>query len=265
MPAEICGDMLDNDCDGQVDESCGTALELRNMVYLAGGTFAMGATQSDPYAQDDERPIHLVELSPFYMDRFEATRAQYQACVQAGACAQLNPQCPSQPLSGQDANKPAACVRWQDARDYCVWAGKRLPTEAEWERAARGPWRRAPLWPWGDVEDPARARMACQSQTLNQCVGAVDSLPAGQSVEGIHHMAGNVAEYVSDFYDPAFYTPQLASNPQRTAATTDGHVVRGGSWLQELRFGRTANRAAESASFGLSRSEAGIRCARSAP
>jgi formylglycine-generating enzyme required for sulfatase activity len=262
MPAEICGDSIDNDCDGQIDESCSTADPLRNMVYIPGGTFIMGSLQSDGYRQSDELPIHLVEQSAFYIDRYEVTRAQYQACVQAGACSQLNAQCPSQPLTGADASKPIACVRWQDARDYCDWRGDRLPTESEWERAARGPWRRAPLWPWGDQEDLARAKMECASNTLNQCVAAVDGLSAGRSYEGLHHMAGNVAEYVSDFYDADFYTSQLAINPQRTGATIEGHVVRGGSWAQDIRYGRTANRAAES---GPSRSEIGMRCARNAP
>jgi iron(II)-dependent oxidoreductase len=263
MPQEICGDGIDNNCDGQIDENCAQPNNLRNMVYIPAGTFVMGARQSEMFSQEDERPVHLVALSPYYIDKFETSRAQYQACVQSGACAALNPQCPSQPLSGTDASKPIACVRWQDARDYCAWVGKRLPTEAEWEKAARGPWNRTPTWPWGTNPNAQLAKMDCQVFAVNQCVSPVSDLPQGASYYGLHHMAGNVAEYVSDFYDPNFYTSQLAVNPQRTTDAGYGRVVRGGSWYQPLRFGRTANRAGEFG-FDFARSELGFRCALSA-
>ena len=266
LPAEICGDGVDNDCDFTIDEDCaGGAPRFLDMVYIPGGTFLQGSSAQDAFAQDDERPVHAVELEPYYIDRFEVTRAQYAACAAAGVC--LNPvmsgacQTP-QPLSGISGKKPIACVGHVDAQMYCGWLGKRLPSESEWEKAARGAHDSSRRWPWGDEQEAQRAAMSCVG-SLDECVRPVDTLPEGASPYGLHHMAGNVAEYVADYYADNYYPVSPASNPLQTTPTGGGFVVRGGSWRQRLSFGRVANRGSEKAS-SFEAVDVGFRCAQSA-
>ena len=268
LPAEICGDGIDNDCDRRVDEGCvntGVPPQL-NMVYIPGGTFAQGARQGDPYAQQDESPLHLVDLSPYYIDRTEVSRAQYFACFNAGVCALpvTDNNCPqSQSITGAAANKPISCVRFIDAQTYCGWLGKRLPTEAEWEKAARGPHPSQVIWPWGNTEDASRAVVAC-SAGLESCLDVVDGKATGVSAYGLHHMAGNVAEYVLDQYADNYYPQAPLVDPYQNVQVGAGHVIRGGSWRQDLSFARVSNRAAE-ASTSLGFFDLGFRCAKDAP
>ena len=266
LPDEICGDGRDNDCDGAIDNGCQPAQPLRNMAYIPGGTFVMGSQTSDIFGQPDEYPAHIVDLSPYYMDRYEVTRSQYTACVNAGVCAspQVSGDCPAtQSLMGADASKPIACVRWRDADTYCQWVGKRLPTEAEWEKAARGPFNRIPLWPWGDQIDARRAVASCVGD-LDACLDVVDGRASGRSAYGMHHMAGNIAEFVADFYASNAYAALPSTDPEQTTNINAGHVIRGGSWRQQLRFARTANRASEIAN-NLQYVDVGFRCAQGAP
>ncbi len=259
MPAEICGDGIDNNCDGVIDGGCPIANGLAGMVYIPGGSFIMGSLQSSSYSEPDERPRHTVELNPYYIDRTEVTRGNYINCVLAGQCERLDLSCPYQNAFGSDVDKAVGCVSFSQAQAYCQWRNKRLPTEAEWEKAARGPYDRTVLWPWGDSEDASRAVMSC-SNGLGNCVAQVNSYAQGASYYGVLHMAGNVAEYVSDYYDPNFYTDSYTVNPHQTTSKGYGRTRRGGSFKQHLRYGRVANRAG---SLGLD--EMGIRCAKSAP
>ncbi|MEC9441270.1 MAG: SUMF1/EgtB/PvdO family nonheme iron enzyme [Myxococcota bacterium] len=268
LPAEICGDGIDNDCDRRVDEGCvNTSVPPQlNMAYIPGGTFAQGARQGDPYAQQDETPIHLVDLSPYYIDRTEVSRAQYFACFNAGVCAfpVTGNGCPqNQSITGSAASKPIACVRFVDAQTYCGWLGKRLPTEAEWEKAARGPYPRQVIWPWGNTEDNARVVAGCQSG-FESCLDVVDGTSNGVSYYGLHHMAGNIAEYVLDQYASNYYAQAPLTDPYQDVQVGGGHVVRGGSWRQDISFARVSNRAAE-ASTNLGFFDVGFRCAKDAP
>jgi formylglycine-generating enzyme required for sulfatase activity len=188
------------------------------MVYVPAGEFLMGATADDA-TQDDEKPQHRVYLDAYWIDRTEVTAAQHQRCVQAGKCAA--PEC-----STEQEDRPVACVSWQDAADYCAWAGRRLPTEAEWEKAARGTDGRK--YPWGnDAPD-------CDRLNYWGCVGntsAVGSYPSGTSPFGAVDTAGNVSEWVADWYDEneKYYAVSPERNPGGPV-TGSRRVVRGGAW-----------------------------------
>ncbi len=259
LPPEICGDGLDNDCDGQVDQNC--TASLNEMAYVPGGTFIMGSLSTDPYADVDEQPRHLVSLSPYYIDRFEVTRGEYTQCFLNGKCSALPLSCPFQNLAS--SNRPVLCVSWAQADDYCDWKGGMLPTEAEWEKAARGPFSRTTVWPWGNQEDATKGVFNCTSSNGANCVQDVTSLAVGKSYYGVHHMAGNAAEWVDDYYDADFYTALLVTNPRQAANQGFGHVIRGGSYRQAPEFGRTANRAR--LDFFSDPAEVGFRCMRTGP
>ena len=189
------------------------------MALFAGGISAMGSEEGD----EEQKPVHLVELDPFYMDLHEVTVAQYRPCVDAGVCAEP----PSVNLCNwyEDVvdTHPINCMYWEDARAYCEWAGLRLPTEAEWEKAARGVDSRT--YPWGEDLDRNKA---------NYGGGAMRTLevgrhPEGVSPYGIHDMAGNVWEWVQDWYNSHYYSTSPVDDPQGPGSGSH-KVLRGGSW-----------------------------------
>jgi formylglycine-generating enzyme required for sulfatase activity len=181
-----------------------------------------------------EQPQHPVSLDTFYIDKTEVTNAQYRACVKAGAC-----DAPSDTIYYDDPNyaqHPVVYVSWNDADAYCRWAGKRLPTEAEWEKAARGnDWR---TYPWGEGIDCDHAQYGeCGGQTV-----PVGSKPTGASPYGALDMAGNVWEWVSDWYAPDYYSQSPRYNPPGPDSGQE-RVLRGGSWDNVPHLLRGANRA----------------------
>lgn len=203
-------------------------LDGMSQVYIPEGTFRMGGM--DARSGIDERPAHDVTLHGYWIDQLEVTNAMYMLCVNAGACkppqdfkSQRRPEYFDNP---EFKDYPVVYVTWGQAKTYCEWAERRLPTEAEWERAARGDdWR---TFPWGeDKADGLRAN-------YNMLVGdtsRVGTYPLGASPFGVLDMAGNVAEWTNDFYSAVYYTNLTeALNPlgPETSASLR-RVVRGGS------------------------------------
>lgn len=184
------------------------------MVWVPGGTLRMG---SDIAAA--EGPVHEIEVEGFWIYRYPITQAQYSRFMRATGDARPRPSLFKR--GDEHANKAAAGVRWEEARTYCRWAGARLPTEAEWEWAARGP--RNPLYPWGDSPNPGMANTA-ENGLYEQC--DVNRYPQGASWCGAVDMVGNVFEWCSTVLRPY---PYSASDGREDAEATGPRVLRGGS------------------------------------
>jgi len=206
------------------------------MVYVPAGVFIMGSDDGD----SDEKPEHTVYLDAFWIDKFQVTNSQYSHCVADDVCSTPNriKSISRDPYYGDSAYDefPVIWVSWYDAETYCRWAGGRLPTEAEWEKAARG--TDARKYPWGDTAP------TCSVVNFAGCVGdtsAVGSYPAGASPYGAMDMAGNVWEWVKDSYDESYYNESPLENPIGPMYT--GLMVRrGGSWVSNIKEVRTTNR-----------------------
>jgi formylglycine-generating enzyme required for sulfatase activity len=212
------------------------------MVYVPAGKFWMGSSDADKQADDDERPQHEVDLDAVWIDKFEVTNAQYKRCVDAGKCS-----APRESKSytrssyygnAQYDNYPAIYVTWENATQYCAFAKKQLPTEAQWEKAARGADKR--IYPWGDTFDGTKLN-SWDSTPRPGDTTAVGSYPSGASPYGAMDMAGNVWEWVADWYDANYYKNSPARNPKNETAGPD-RVVRGGSWLYDATLVRAAGR-----------------------
>ena len=198
------------------------------LLYVPAGEFTMGSDSSD---QADEKPAHTVNLDAFWIDQTEVTNKQYAACVSSGASGGCTR--PSNTSSytntsyygnNQFDDYPVIYVNWNQAKAYCEWAGRRLPTEAEWERAARGTDGRT--YPWGN-SDPSTNLL-----NFNSNVGdttPVGNYPNGVSLYGAYDMAGNVWEWVNDWYSDTYYQRQHETNPPG-ASSGSFRVLRGGSW-----------------------------------
>ncbi len=197
-------------------------------VYIPAGTFRMGGM--DVRRALNELPEHDVTLDALWMDQLEVTNAMYGLCVSADVCTlpqELKSQRrPEYFLSPEFKDYPVVYVTWGQAKTYCEWAGRRLPTEAEWERAGRGDDFRT--FPWG--EDKANGLLA----NFNMLVGdtsRVGTYPAGASPFGVLDMAGNVAEWVNDYYSFDYSNVlEITLNPTGPETSSSFHrVVRGGS------------------------------------
>jgi formylglycine-generating enzyme required for sulfatase activity len=202
------------------------------MVSVPAGKFWMGCNeQVDTQCRDNEKPYHRVYLDAFYIDKFLVTQAEYNECVNSGTC-----------TANQKFNRftgvrqPVVGVSWDDANTYCEWAGKRLPTEAEWEKAARGTEGR--VYPWGNSIDATKANYADLKIGKTSKVG---SYPSGASPYGAMDMAGNVWEWVADWHDENYYSNSPSKNPKGPDSGTY-RVLRGGGWDSVARLIRSSYR-----------------------
>lgn len=234
------------------------------MVLVPGGTFEMGSTD-----YPDEMPIRQVQVDAFWIDETEVTVAAYAGCVEDGSC--------REPSAGGSCNwmvagrevHPVNCVTWFEAEEFCTWAGggtKRLPTEAEWEKAARGTDARE--HPWGDSPAPSCTHVVMYDAAAGgsgcglSSTWPVGSKPLGDSPHGAHDMSGNVWEWVADWYGEP-YDAAETDNP--TGPETGSlRVRRGGAWDNSVSNNfRAASRSENSPA--LSFAGVGFRCARTPP
>lgn len=228
------------------------------MALVPSGEFLMGNQA------EDDAPPHRVYLDAFYIDRHEVTNGRYLKFVEATR--HRAPQHVVDPqydlwagttLSQGVVDLPVVNVDWSDAAAYCRWAGKRLPTEAEWEKAARGTDSR--LYPWGN-EAPSLARLNFSRRWQGaHTLQPVGNYEAGNSPYGAQDMAGNVWEWVSDWYDAGSYAAGPARNPQGPPSGLS-KILRGGSWTNSADTVRTTHRREEDPE--MRNSDSGFRCAK---
>ena len=244
------------------------------IVFVPAGEFIMGSNPNEPYFWGAEAPKHNVYLDAFWIYRTEVTNAMYRTCVDAGACPRPAEEVSRTHgdyfISSKYDNYPVIYVTYDDALSYCAWADARLPTEAEWEKAARGTDGR--LFPWGNEEiqnyyanfcdvgcpNPEPTEIEWQFDDGYRDVAPAGSFPAGTSPYGAWDMAGNVLEWVSDWYAAGYYSVSPYENPMGPA---DGsrHPIRGGSWWSGRAGLRPAARASKSLDYESDM--VGFRCA----
>jgi sulfatase modifying factor 1 len=254
-PPGACGVLRSNDSALANGEVC-----------IEAGSFTMGsAAASLGVGYVGHGPAHTVTLSAYVLDAYEVSVARFRACVQAGACpapsTTLSQGCTYTTASAGQELYPVTCVSWQQASDFCVWdGGRRLPTEAEWERAARG--TSSTNYPWGDTFDCTRAVLAGPTQcSMHAGVSPRPAglAPAGVSAEGAYDLIGNAAEWVADWFGA--YSSSTVTDPAGPA-TGSTRIQRGGNWqtrsVDAVGYARRAETPGAVGSFSF-------RCARTAP
>jgi len=227
--------------------------DLLNYVWIPAGAFQMGCVDADPKCRPDEKPRHEVTLShSFWISSSEVTLSAYDRFLKANS-SHRKPRRTQTNYRGKSTELPSTNVTWDDAQDYCKWAGGLLPTEAEWEYAARGG-KPGEIYPWGDTDDPTQANY--KSKT------AYDPTPVRSFPENGWHlfdMAGNVAEWVQDVYDPeAYKKPGPFVDPLETAGA--GHVYRGGSYYDPIEYLRNSSRDHPTTTSKYGANTVGFRC-----
>lgn len=208
------------------------------MRLVPAGSFLMGSENG----QADEKPMHTIQLDAYYIDKYEVTNASYKTCVAAGVCPDSRVTDLGSLLSYSKLpiydDYPAA-VDWEEAKTFCGWRGAQLPTEAQWEKAARGTEGRT--YPWGDGADCSKANFhdknfACAGNPVQ-----VGSFEDGKSVYGLYDMAGNILEWVADWYSETYYQDSPSINPLGPDSGTL-HVLRGGGYYSDALYIRSSAR-----------------------
>ena len=256
------------------------------MLLISAGEYHMGGLSAVSFVEcqnlyqggsckmewfADEEPVHTIRLGNYYLDKYEVSNGSYQNCVTDGVC--------EAPVNGGSSTRssyygnpvyddyPVINVNWEMAEIYCNWRGARLPTEAEWEIAAQGAggW----TYPWGNVFDGLNVNFcdgSCGNEEANTefndgyaDTAPVNSYPLGVSEFGIFNLAGNIWEWVADWYDETYYAISPLDNPTGPISG-EARVVRGGSWNDFGDVVRSSNRNWVRESF--SNNMLGIRCAR---
>ena len=224
------------------------------MVFIPEGPFTMGfeIENDSEWGDMDEEPVHEVTLSAYWMDKYEVTSYDFAEFLNshqasAGRFIEITPSVTVEFVEGKYLsrpeleNHPVNRVSWYGADAYCRWKGKRLPTEAEWEKAARGTDQR--IFPWGN-EFPDNSRVTYRrkfSEMGFKVMEPVDSMSQGVSPYGIHHMAGNVWEWVADWFDGGTYEDRELKDP-KGPETGISKVLRGGNWYYKAYYMRTTYR-----------------------
>jgi formylglycine-generating enzyme required for sulfatase activity len=209
------------------------------MVLITAGEFGMGSTDGE--GDKEEHPRHKVFLDAYYIDKFELTVSRYAEFMRSTG--RRAPLYWDQVKLGKHDRLSVVGVDWHDADAYCRWAGKRLPTEAEWEKAARG--TDGLIYPWGNDAPTSTVanfnKRFTTEKLYDQKLAPVESYEAGKSPYGLHHLAGNVWEWTSDWYDESYYAKSPERNPKGPSSGQD-RVLRGGSWLTPPDFVRSPRR-----------------------
>ncbi|HSH04871.1 MAG TPA: bifunctional serine/threonine-protein kinase/formylglycine-generating enzyme family protein [Anaerolineae bacterium] len=263
-------------------------IDNMTQLYVPEGSFRMGTnletavilcqqydtnSPCDPSWFEGETPAHIVNLDPFWIDQTEVTNAQFIRFLDETAVTPTQFQewllPTNQPITYTNNsfsvpsnlnNHPVNGIDWPAANQYCRWVGGRLPTEAEWEYAARGPFGN--LWPWGNTFDPTRLNCAPDSCPNDGFVttAPVGSFPTGRSWINADDMAGNVWEWVNDWYSDTYYPNSPVTNP--TGPTIGAsHPLRGGAWSRNIRHTRSSVRVENVSGFVFTAT--GFRCAQS--
>ena len=245
--------LFSNPCLGKGESDSG-------MVYFPEGEFEMGSPTGQ--GKKNEHPQHKVYLNAFYLDKYEVTFSDFEVYLESNLDKYPTITGWIDRKARPDMlDKPIFGLQWKRCRNYCVWRGKRMPTEAEWERAARGIENR--IYPWGNEEpDKTRANFGnCCFIQKGKVLTKTGYFKKGYTPEGVADLGGNVAEWVGDWYDKKYYEKSPYKNPQGPKKGKY-HVIRGGAWNSLPVYLRSSSRYGDSDSkdyYGI-----GCRCAKDA-
>ena len=234
------------------DESKAITATPDDMVLINAGGFTRGVDNTKGENFSDEAPAKMIYLSSYYLDKYEVSNAKYTEFIIATdhpAPAYWDHRKLNQP------NQPVTGVNWFDANTYCHWANKRLPSEAEWEKAARGP--TGSIYPWGNKLEYSKANFAKGKSGQKYITDSVDAHADGTSYYGVYNMAGNVFEWVQDWYSSNYYSTDETRNPIGPKSQSKNNiktinakiepalkkkVIRGGSWFAPAQSITTTHR-----------------------
>lgn len=237
------------------------------MVLIPAGSFTMGTDDGEP----NEKPVHRVYLNEYYIDKYEVTTSRYARFLEATR--RERPYRWNEVNLEEDGNRPVMGVSWNDAQAYCRWAGKRLPTEAEWEKASRGTDGRR--YPWGNEEPEGdRGNFGHSFKWRGYAtLTSVGSFERGTSPFGVHDLSGNVSEWTADWYDPGYYHDSPPFNPTGPVIPEKPElysldfsrrkVVRGASYGSGAHGMRSTIRGGSAP--GKRHGDVGFRCAQDGP